>query len=127
MGCGNAREIWNVPDWRDESAYPKPDELPYRVWRWEFIRRMPDYRAAWEEAAKREHETLRQRDTHHNPSQFLTPDSPYFTVTRVVYSQSAQFRDILKYHNHPFPNPRLTYRELLRGSLVNLRYNDEEG
>ena len=126
-GCGTAREIWNVPDWRDESAYPKPDDLPPKVWRWEFIRRMPDYRAAWDEAAKREYEIMRRRDTHQNPSQFLTPDSQYFTVGRAVYSFPEEFNDILKYHNHPFPNPRLTSKQLLESSLVIFRYNDEEG
>ncbi len=47
---------WNVPDWRDDSAYPKPDAsmLPDEevflyddrliYWRWEFLRRRQDYR-----------------------------------------------------------------------------------
>jgi hypothetical protein len=38
---------WGVPDWRDEGAYPKPDDLNSNDWRWEFTRRRPDYREAW--------------------------------------------------------------------------------
>jgi hypothetical protein len=88
---------------------------------------MPDYRAAWDEAAKREYEIMCGMETHQNPSQLFTPESPYFTVTRAVYGFPEEFRDILKYHNHPFPNPRLTSKQLLESSLVIFRYNDEEG
>lgn len=35
---------WNVPDWRDTSAYPRPDDLGLVHWRWEFLRRRDDYR-----------------------------------------------------------------------------------
>jgi hypothetical protein len=47
---------WNVPDWRDASAYPTPDALmrldeemflyddTLTSWRWEFLRRRQDYR-----------------------------------------------------------------------------------
>jgi hypothetical protein len=88
---------------------------------------MPDYRAAWDEAAKQEYEILRRKDTHQTSSQFLTPDSPYFTVGRAVYWYYEEFRDILKYHNHPFPNPRLTSKQLLESILVIFRHNNEEG
>ena len=43
---------WGVPDWRDDKAYPKLDDISDRLWRWEFIRRMPDYRDAWDRASK---------------------------------------------------------------------------
>lgn len=42
---------WGVPDWRDADAYPK--KLDPRLWRWEFARRRPDYRATWEQASRR--------------------------------------------------------------------------
>jgi hypothetical protein len=47
---------WNVPDWRDASAYQNPDALTrpdeelilyddrFTYWRWEFLRRRQDYR-----------------------------------------------------------------------------------
>ena len=37
---------WGVPDWHDESQYPAPGDLPAELWRWQFIRRMGDYREA---------------------------------------------------------------------------------
>ena len=42
------REKWNVPDWRDSTAYPTPNELSDTLWRWEFLRRRTDYRQDWE-------------------------------------------------------------------------------
>jgi hypothetical protein len=36
---------WGVPDWRDPAAYDIPRSL--RQWRWEFLRRRPDYREDW--------------------------------------------------------------------------------
>ena len=38
---------WNVPDWRDESAYPKDEGTGLAQWKWEFLRRRPDYRQDW--------------------------------------------------------------------------------
>lgn len=35
-----------IPDWRDENAYPKPKDLSYRYWAWEFLRRNPEYQKA---------------------------------------------------------------------------------
>jgi hypothetical protein len=124
---GRARQSWNVPYWRDESAYPRRDELSDKLWRWEFIRRMPDYRAAWAKAAEREYEIMREIASASNRdlSQFLGPDDVYFTVARAVYEFRKEFNDVLKYHSHPFPNPRLSYQQL--GGLVGFDYRDEEG
>ena len=41
------REQWNVPDWRDENAYAYLKNLRSEQKRWEFLRRMPEYRVAW--------------------------------------------------------------------------------
>lgn len=35
---------WNVPDWQDAAAYPKPNDLSLPEWRWQFLRRRKDYR-----------------------------------------------------------------------------------
>jgi hypothetical protein len=43
------------PDWRDESSYP--GELEKWQWRWEFLRRAPEYRDAWERATVTDSET----------------------------------------------------------------------
>jgi hypothetical protein len=37
---------WGIPNWTDRASYPK--RAADRVWRWEFLRRRPDYREAWE-------------------------------------------------------------------------------
>jgi hypothetical protein len=36
-----------TPDWRDPAQYPRNRSL--RSWAWEFLRRNPEYRAAWRE------------------------------------------------------------------------------
>lgn len=38
---------WNTPDWRNERAYPV--HRNHVEWRWEFLRRMPEYRKDWED------------------------------------------------------------------------------
>jgi hypothetical protein len=40
-------EVWGTPDWMDAAGYPVPTEMTHRAWRWEFLRRRPDYREAW--------------------------------------------------------------------------------
>lgn len=38
----------SIPDWRDKDAYPKCFEDIYeRDWRWQFLRRYPEYQQAW--------------------------------------------------------------------------------
>lgn len=37
-----------MPDWRDPEAYAYTEGLHVHEWAWEFLRRNPDYRAAWE-------------------------------------------------------------------------------
>lgn len=32
-----------LPDWQDEGAYPKPEDLSLKLWAWQFLRRNPDY------------------------------------------------------------------------------------
>jgi hypothetical protein len=46
---------WNVPDWRESSQYPKPDQIDLAQWRWEFLRRSAEYRGDWE---------IYRKDTH---------------------------------------------------------------
>ena len=37
-----------LPDWRDESGYPAPNELSARLWAWQFLRRNSKYQADFE-------------------------------------------------------------------------------
>lgn len=47
---------WGLPDWRDSSSYRNnfgdPSEWSVARWRWEFLRRREDYRAAFASLAK---------------------------------------------------------------------------
>ena len=44
-----------VPNWRDETCYPKPDELSANYWRWEFLRRDDGYRREWKRYRSSKH------------------------------------------------------------------------
>lgn len=45
---GKQQHDWGVPNWRDASAYPKPDDLTPTLWKWEFLRRDEGYRKDWQ-------------------------------------------------------------------------------
>ena len=52
---------WGIPDWRDASAYPtlglEGDQtaLPDFFWKWEFLRRDPQYRQDWQTHRRQAH------------------------------------------------------------------------
>jgi hypothetical protein len=48
---------WGVPDCRNPKAYPA--DLRPHEWRWQFLRRRPDYRADWLLALQREKARVR--------------------------------------------------------------------
>jgi Family of unknown function (DUF6499) len=40
-------QAWGVPDWRGDEAYQAYEDLERDDYRWQFLRRMPAYRADW--------------------------------------------------------------------------------
>jgi hypothetical protein len=42
--------VMGVPDWTDRNAYAWTKNLTLREWAWEFLRRNPDFQAAWQTA-----------------------------------------------------------------------------
>jgi hypothetical protein len=42
--------VMGVPDWTDRNAYVWTKNLTLREWAWEFLRRNPDFQAAWQTA-----------------------------------------------------------------------------
>lgn len=66
---------WNVPDWRNPKEYPKPEELSYTLWRWEFLRRREDYRQDWESFANPSYQwdLSKASDPSHETYQKLIP------------------------------------------------------
>jgi hypothetical protein len=53
---------WGVPDWLDADAYPKEKSTSLSRWWWEFTRRRPDYRTAWENARDQSSDGYRMAD-----------------------------------------------------------------
>lgn len=83
---------WHVPNWRDASKYPTTGaDLSDEEWRWEFLRRLPEYREGWEDLEPRL--TLPKGD----PARVLS-------TSREVCAFGARFGLLLG-----LPNPRENY------------------
>ncbi|MDJ0944425.1 MAG: DUF6499 domain-containing protein [Kiloniellales bacterium] len=76
-----AQEL-GTPNWRDEEAYPHPDELSMNEWRWEFLRRNTQYK-----------------------NDFARPDEDYLLV-----SKCRHFEDVYKLADPV--DPRYSVRDL---------------
>jgi hypothetical protein len=124
-----SREIWGVPDWKDASAYPQPEELSDKLWRWEFVRRMHDYRLAWDRAAPIQYElSCRQAEKSGRDQRLIRkPDDVHFTVSSIVYSFPEKFSDLIKYKVKPIHNPRLSPPRFFEDGPSILRFSDEDG
>lgn len=70
--------VWSVPDWRDASAYPNPVALSDTLWRWEFLRRLKEYRKDWTAHFQGTYQHL--RSTSKSKKNILTPDHPQFVA-----------------------------------------------
>jgi hypothetical protein len=94
---------WNVPDWRDASAYPKPDALDETLWRWEFLRRREEYRRDWESCYREtyEHNLARSKDPEDLffEKQIFEPSDPRF--------RASMDKSDRKYRLDRMPNPRV--------------------
>lgn len=84
---GAASSEWNVPDWRDGSAYPVPrpegDDSDLLQWRWEFLRRDEEYREDW----------LRIRAIDPEGKLALLPDSAKYLDWTVPVLMKEQYKD----------------------------------
>ena len=50
-----------IPKWQDEAAYPSASNLTFTEWRWEFLRRNPNYRHDYDGRPEIEHGEGRSR------------------------------------------------------------------
>lgn len=81
---------WNVPDYRDSSAYPKPNDLSDTYWQWEFLRRRQDYRHEWMKHYQATYDYLMDLHKENPPSNKAVqrPENPAFLAT-LDYLQPA--------------------------------------
>ena len=84
-------ENWGCPDWRDANAYPDEFELEQWQWRWEFLRRNPAYREAWNRA-----ETAQ---TNENGSDIVWDKE-------TVCSEDAKLNDLCRHKGFPCESDR---------------------
>jgi hypothetical protein len=72
---------WGIPDWLDPVSYGAPNRWPRNRWRWEFVRRRDDVRAAFDEQAESCHRHWSQFAGKEGfPVAHLRPDEPGFTA-----------------------------------------------
>jgi hypothetical protein len=100
-----ASEDWGVPDWQDPEAYPKPNERTRNEWRWEFLRREPEYRRDWAKHYKQSYQYFLElsQDPGHlgfYGKKIFSPDDPCF---RAYTSDSVE-----KYGLRGLPNPSIS-------------------
>lgn len=113
---------WGVPDWRDQSQYPEPNDLTSNLWRWQFVRRMPDYREVWDRAAAIEYELLArqaQGRTHTMPAA-----ARWFQLAFVPNSDINAFWGLFRYLLVRYPNPRVNIPQVVEGVRSGLRFHD---
>jgi hypothetical protein len=76
---------WGIPNWRESAGYGRTDFWQRNRWRWEFLRRREDVRAAFDEQA--ENTFLRQQKFAGKegfPTAHLLPNQPGFTAMHVL-------------------------------------------
>jgi hypothetical protein len=88
---------WGLPNWRDPTSYGDVNKWSKERWRWEFTRRRPDYREAFEASAQKSYEIARAI---HGPRvAILSPEQPGFC---------AQTTWPPKFGLAALPNPRIS-------------------
>ncbi|MEJ2345531.1 MAG: DUF2285 domain-containing protein [Gammaproteobacteria bacterium] len=98
-----------MPDWRDPDDYPRPDDLDDPGWRWEFLRRTPEYRQDWEA---------------NWPATFeAKPDIPPDHIRFRAKMPGAVAKYALPYG---LPNPAFSAQQLQPSGLLFTRHLDEE-
>lgn len=110
---------WGVPDWQDANAYGG-ENLTDNQWWWEFTRRRPDYRSAWERAEPAQSEEMIdsggeiyrfaddvdrfrltfQLSTIHNPTRPMSQDQAVGNRFRTNYGVSPR-NYLAEQSNHP--------------------------
>lgn len=90
---------WGVPDWRKPENYGSTEGWSRDRWRWEFIRRRADVRAAFDEGAEDTYRYLvKFAGMEGFPAAHLRPDEPGFTVAHPLALEVELPR---------LPNPRI--------------------
>ena len=112
---------WNIPNWKDAAAYPKPNDLSLTYWRWEFLRRRLDYREDFDAhaAPTYEFEMVQAKATSPKRKKIhvVPPDHPAFraSLEYLVYRDGKQddlvflqaSRRFVRYDlGYRLPNPR---------------------
>ena len=104
---------WGIPDWTEPRAYGDTKLWSTKRWRWEFVRRRPDFRADFDAVRNYTVEHYREvysadwaRDQGIDPSKLIGPDDPGFSGVTTT-------DQLVKYGIELF-NPRISEQQMWR-------------
>lgn len=93
------RQLWGLPNWQDPSSYGDTRHWTVNRWRWEFTRRRPDYRQAFDDAAQASLSRAQALYSEKPAGRILSIDEPGFC---------ADERWPPKFGLSALPNPRIS-------------------
>lgn len=109
---------WGLPDWRDSSSYKNsfgdPSEWSFERWRWEFVRRREDYRAAFASLAALASKGIFFQDRFTNIDEHLQEQVARGTLISAVghrgfaFSVSDNLGLLSKFGMFFMPNPKFS-------------------
>lgn len=143
MDGNDPAKEWGLPDWRDEGSYTNtfgpPDQWTDDRWRWEFKRRLPDYRAAFDKYVEQGREGTIHRDSitrQDEKGRLIMVEPSHNTPTHVddanelgfAFAASDEHRE--QFGMFFLPNPRFSGQPnnaLLFGDRLMTASRDEDG
>lgn len=87
---------WGLPDWREAGQYPNIKTTKIAQWKWEFIRRSPEYQAHWMEYSE-------------NKKEWDIPDK--HGITKEMNVSKSYLMTRMKHPNNKMDNPFLAFVE----------------
>ena len=97
---------WGLPDWRDPSSYGDTDKWDWFRWRWEFYRRRPDLRQAFDERAENSYQLAIR-----TAQQLGRPVENILKTYEPGFVAESYLEDDFGYHG--IPNPRISDQPFL--------------
>ena len=105
----NRIKQWGICDWRDTAAYPDSRSTDNDMWRWEFLRRDPQYRERW-------------LTWYNGQGQTASPDELISFGLRDFLDPSVSYKKLVKKRPYIFQQ----YPAILDSNEVNWVYEDTD-
>jgi hypothetical protein len=134
---------WGLPNWRDANSYTncfgRPDQWSEKRWRWEFKRRQPEYRNAFNTYAQQRRDGSIVRDhvekiNENGHRVMVTPGATekasFECSNELGFMFVADAEELERFQMYFLPNPRFSHqpnKSLLFGNRIETARRDQEG